>query len=63
MKYKLKDGGEASDIPRHSGLAKNLSNQLLSKSSAEIENLPKGLLDYVEEIVVPTPKKENKGGK
>ncbi|MAG76073.1 MAG: hypothetical protein CL811_04855 [Colwelliaceae bacterium] len=63
MKYKLKNGVEASDIPKYSAIAKQLSSALATNSSTEIEGLPKGLLEYVEEVVSPTPKKENKGGK
>ena len=63
MKYKLKNGVEASDIPGYSAIAKQLSSALADNSSTEVENLPKGLLEYVEEVSSPAPKKENKGGK
>lgn len=63
MKYKLKEGVKASDIPRYSGLAKQLANQLANKSTAEFDSLPDDFSAYVEEVVVSAPKKENKGGK
>ena len=63
MKYKLKNGVEASDIPGYSAIAKRLSGELATKASVEVESLPKGLLEYVEEVSSPAPKKENKGGK
>ena len=63
MKYKLKSGVEASDIPSFSAIAKQLSSALAVNPSAEVEDLPKGLLEYVEEVTSSAPKKENKGGK
>ena len=63
MKYKLKNGVEASDIPGYSAIAKQLSSALATNSSTEMQDLPKGLLEYVEEVSSPAPKKENKGGK
>tara|TARA_Y100000310_G_C20185538_1_gene580120 strand:+ start:292 stop:483 length:192 start_codon:yes stop_codon:yes gene_type:complete len=63
MKYKLKEGVKASDIPRYSGLAKNIASQLAGKATVVVDNLPKNLLNYVEEVAAPAPKKDNKGGK
>ena len=62
-KYKLKDGVEASDIPGYSTIAKHVSSVLSNSSNVELDNIPKWLLDYVEEVKVSTPKKEKEGGK
>tara|TARA_Y100001963_G_scaffold146936_1_gene222564 strand:+ start:459 stop:650 length:192 start_codon:yes stop_codon:yes gene_type:complete len=63
MKYKLKNGVEASDIPAYCSAARKVARELSNNSVVSFENLPKGLLEYVEEVVAPNPKKDNKGGK
>ena len=63
MKYKLKDGVEASAIPCYSSIAKYVCSILSKNSTAELENVPKGLLEYIEEYKSSTPKKEKEGGK
>ena len=63
MKYKLKEGVKASDIPAYCSAARKVARELSNNSVVSFENLPKGLLKYVEEVVAPNPKKDNKGGK
>ena len=63
IKYKLKDGVEASDIPGYSAIAKHVHSVLSNNSNVELDNIPKGLLEYVEEVKASAPKKEKEGGK
>ena len=63
MKYKLKNGVEASDIPAYCSAARKAVRELSNKSVVNFDNIPKGLLKYVEEVVASNPKKDNKGGK
>lgn len=64
MKYKLKEGVKASDIPRYSTLSKQISSILATNKTVECDDMPDTLLRCVEEVVeTPIKEKVTKGGK
>ena len=64
MKYKLKDGVKASDIPRYSTVSKQIAAVLSKCKVVECDDMPDTLLSMVEEVVeAPKKVKENKGEK
>lgn len=63
MKVRLKEGVSLSDVPRISGVHKRVISAFTNKEKTmELDVMPKGLDEFVEEaspIVKPKPKKED----
>lgn len=63
MKVRLKEGVSVSDVPRISGVHKRVIAAFTNKEKTiEIDVMPKGLADFIEEaspVVKTKPKKED----
>jgi|TARA_R100001244_G_scaffold112504_1_gene83240 predicted transcriptional regulator len=63
MKVRLKEGVSLSDVPRISGVHKRVISAFTNKEKTmELDVMPKGLDEFVEEaspVVKPKPKKED----
>jgi|10_taG_2_1085330.scaffolds.fasta_scaffold45943_2 hypothetical protein len=56
MKYKLKTGKSVDDIPNNSGIHKQVKRAFASGSDVDLVILPKGIDEFIEEVVTPTVK-------
>jgi alanine racemase len=50
MKFKLKDGVDKADMPRFSSMLKGIVSHLNTNDSIELDEMPKQLKDFLEEV-------------